>query len=99
MNTCLFGSLVLVLLSATGTAAAQAPEFGAPSLWLPDLVSTPATEVRITFSPDGKRMLWGGIGWAGGVGGWDIYESVRTRDGWSKPLPVAFDSAANEFDP
>ncbi|MFL6576792.1 MAG: TolB family protein [Povalibacter sp.] len=68
-------------------------------LWLPDLVSTAQAEVRITFSPDGQRMLWGAIDWSGGVGGWDIYESQRTTNGWSKPAVVSFDSTANDFDP
>ena len=72
-------------------------------LWLPDQVSTPKSEVRITFSPDGKRMLWGAIGWSEGpikgVGGWDIYESERSTSGWSKPRAVSFNSAANDFDP
>jgi hypothetical protein len=30
-------------------------------LFLPNLVSTPHADVKITFSPDGGRMLWGGI--------------------------------------
>jgi hypothetical protein len=72
-------------------------------LWLPDVVSTPKSEVRIAFSPDGKRMLWGAIGWSNGPssghGGWDIYESERTSSGWSAPHPVSFDSSANDFDP
>jgi hypothetical protein len=68
-------------------------------LWLPDLVSTPNSEVRITFSPDGKRMLWGAIGWANGAGGWDIYESVREGDGWSAPKSASFNSPENDFDP
>lgn len=68
-------------------------------LWLPDVVSTPKSEVRITFSPDGKRMLWGAIGWSGGAGGWDIYESERSATGWSTPRAVSFNSTANDFDP
>ena len=72
---------------------------GPAQLWLPDQVSTPKSEVRITFSPDGKRMLWGAIGWSDGVGGWDIYESERSTSGWSKPHVVSFDSTANDFDP
>jgi uncharacterized protein len=68
-------------------------------LWLPDQVSTPKSEVRITFSPDGKRMLWGAIGWSGGVGGWDIYESERSTSGWSTPRAASFNSASNDFDP
>lgn len=72
-------------------------------LWLPDQVSTPKSEVRITFSPDGKRMLWGAIGWGDGpikgVGGWDIFESECTTSGWSTPRAVSFNSTANDFDP
>lgn len=72
-------------------------------LWLPDQVSTEKSEVRITFSPDGKRMLWGAIGWSNGpnsgYGGWDIYESRRSPSGWSTPRVVPFDSSANDFDP
>jgi TolB protein len=68
-------------------------------LWLPDVVSTEKSEVRITFSPDGQHMLWGAIGWSNGAGGWDIYESERTADGWSAPRVAAFDSSANDFDP
>jgi TolB protein len=68
-------------------------------LWQPDLVSTAKSEVRIAFSPDGKRMLWGAIGWSNGAGGWDIYESERTAGGWSAPHVVSFDSIANDFDP
>jgi Periplasmic component of the Tol biopolymer transport system len=68
-------------------------------LWLPDQLSTEKSEVRITFSPDGKRMLWGAIGWSNGAGGWDIYESERSTSGWSRPRVVSFDSGANDFDP
>jgi TolB protein len=68
-------------------------------LWLPDQVSTAKSEVRITFSPDGKRMLWGAIGWGDGAGGWDIYEAERSGDTWSTPRLVSFNSAANDFDP
>jgi Tol biopolymer transport system component len=68
-------------------------------LWLPEQVSTPKSEVRITFSPDGKRMLWGAIGWSNGAGGWDIYESERSTSGWSTPRAVSFNSGSNDFDP
>lgn len=68
-------------------------------LWAPDLVSTPQSEVRVTFSPDGHRMLWGAIGWADGAGGWDIYESRRTGSGWSQPSLASFNSERNDFDP
>ncbi len=72
---------------------------GAPELVAPGVVSTEKSEVKVTFSPDGRRMLWGTIGWEGGAGGWDIWESVRESDAWGKPRPVPFNSAANDFDP
>lgn len=89
----------LLLLSICAEAAPSLTVDGAAGLWLPDLVSTPAAEVRITFSPDGQRMLWGVIGGSGGAGGWDIYESGRSAAGWSKPQSVSFNSSANDFDP
>jgi len=62
-------------------------------------VSTEASEVRIAFSPDGTRALWGTIGREGGPGSWDIYEASRTADGWSDAQPVSFDSPDKDFDP
>jgi hypothetical protein len=73
---------------------------GDAELFLPGVVSTEVSEVRITFSPDGNRMLWGCIGCAGGPGGWEILESVKDAAGsWSKPVPASFNSSANDFDP
>lgn len=89
----------LLLLAGFCCLAAAPAENSNARLWLPDLVSTANSEVRITFSPDGQRMLWGTIGWSGGVGGWDIYESHREVGGWSKPTAASFNSAANDFDP
>lgn len=101
-----FASTTIALLLCTATtlcadAIAQSLHStdAAAELWLPDLVSTPNSEVRITFSPNGKRMLWGTIGWQDGSGGWDIFESTRTAAGWSKPHAVSFNSTANDFDP
>lgn len=65
----------------------------------PDLVSTPASEVKLTMSPDGTRILFGTIGWGGGGTGWDIYETVKTEGRWSAPQLVHFNSEANDFDP
>jgi TolB protein len=91
--------LPLILLHAATAAAGSFTTEGEARLWLPDVVSTANSEVRITFSPDGKRMLWGTIGWSAGKGGWDIFESVKSGTGWSKPQAVTFNSAANDFDP
>ncbi len=72
---------------------------GNPELVRPGFVSTSKSEIKITFSPDGQRMLWGTIGWEGGAGGWDIWESRREDGQWSKPTPVSFNSSLNDFDP
>src|SRR3954464_2976692 len=93
-------SLAALVLGLLATSAPQAFDVGSHvQLFEPDLVSTPQAEVRITFSPDGRRMLWGTIGWSGGNGGWDIFESHREAKGWSKPTPASFNSSANDFDP
>lgn len=63
------------------------------------MVSTDLTEIRITFSPDGKRMLWGLISGEGAADGWQIVESVREGNGWSAPHAVTFNSPQNDFDP
>lgn len=55
--------LVAFLLACAGGVAAEVPATG---LVLPGLVSTPATEVKLTLSPAGRRMLWG-------TGRMDIY--------------------------
>ncbi|MBI2419871.1 MAG: PD40 domain-containing protein [Ignavibacteriales bacterium] len=71
----------------------------APQLFMPDMVCTANSEIKITFSKDGNTMLWGTIGWENGKGGWDIWQSTKTKDGWSKPSPVSFNSDSNDFDP
>jgi TolB protein len=90
--------VAIASLCASAVAGARGVRDAVP--FLPGHVSTAVSEVRITFSPDGQRMLWGTIDWrGGGQGGWDIYESVKTPDGWSAPKPVSFNSTANDFDP
>lgn len=68
-------------------------------LFMPGVVSTEASEVRLAKSPDGKTLLWGSTNRPGGIGGWDIWLSRRSQAGWSVPQPAPFDSTANEFDP
>jgi hypothetical protein len=93
-------SVAPLLLALAGAATAARLEVTRPpELFLPGLVSTGASEVKIAFSPDGKRMLWGSTNRPGGPGGWDVWESVRTHGRWSAPRPAAFDSPANDFDP
>ena len=73
----------------------------------PGVISTPASEIRIAISPDGRRALWGAIDRAGGPGGWDIFESTRNDSApgsastspWGPAKAVSFDSKENDFDP
>ncbi|HEX7117044.1 MAG TPA: hypothetical protein VF193_18090 [Steroidobacter sp.] len=88
----------LLLLSSASLASSVEMDEHA-ELFLPDLVSTPDAEVRVTFSPDGRRVLWGRIGGQDDPDGWQIFESVHGSRGWSVPEPVPFNSSANDFDP
>jgi len=79
-----------------------APRFqpaGTVELFARGIVSTESADVKVTFSPDGSRALWGTIGREGGKGGWEIFESRKEPSGWGTPRPASFSSAANDFDP
>jgi len=65
----------------------------------PGIVSSAHVEMRLAPSPDGNTLLWGSTDRAGGRGGWDIWCTLRVGTTWSAPVPVAFGSAANDFDP
>lgn len=91
-------TLWTVLLLAPGASPSLRLEGPAE---LVDLGPTPqpSSEVRIAYSPDGGRMLWGSISRTGGPGGWEIWER-RLREGqWGEARPVAFNSPQNDFDP
>ncbi|WP_160292058.1 TolB family protein [Pedobacter lusitanus] len=68
-------------------------------LFMPGLVSTKNADVKITFSPDGKHMLWGGIDWLEDRKDMDIWQSVEVNGQWTKPERVTFDTDSNDFDP
>lgn len=72
---------------------------GESELFAPGIISTEISEVKITFSKDGKLALWGAIGRKKGLGGFDIWQSERTENSWSIPQPVSFNSIENDFDP
>jgi len=91
--------LFLFTACATSTTAPVFQTSGNAELWMRGVVSTEASEVRMTISPDGSRMLWGRLQFEGGPGGWEVVESVRTNGTWSAPHAVSFDSSANDFDP
>lgn len=93
-------AVALSLAIAAGTAHAARLEIqGRATLFLPDVVSTPYSEIRAAVSPDGASVLWGSTDRPGGPGGWDIWIARRTPRGWTAPSPVAFDTPAKEFDP
>jgi hypothetical protein len=89
------------VLAVLAAAAASVPLHftGSAELVEKGRVSTESSEVRIAFSPDGARMLWGTTSRAGGPGGWDIWECRREGAGWSDPQAVGFGSPQNDFDP
>ena len=72
---------------------------GIPELFAPDIVCIEKSEVKITFSKDGKLVLWGTVGRENGIGGLDIWEAIHTDSGWSNPQPVSFNSPDDDFDP
>lgn len=92
--TCLF------LLSGITIVQAQQITFAdSAELFMPGLVSTKNADVKITFSPDGKKMLWGGIDWIQDKKDMDIWQSEMINGKWTEPARVTFDSDSNDFDP
>lgn len=51
---------------------------------IPGAVNSPGDEISPTLSPDGS-ILFFASNRPGGLGGFDLYLSRRTRDGWGKP--------------
>jgi len=89
-----------VLLASVAASASHAVEVvGDPVRFAPGVVSTEFSEVRLTLSPDGRTALWFSRNRPGGSGGYDIWMSKRTADGWSAAQPVPFNSAQRDFDP
>lgn len=65
----------------------------------PGIASTQYAEVRLTLSPDGSTALWFSRDRAGGPGGYDIWISHKTAQGWSEATPAPFNSPGRDFDP
>lgn len=84
------------LLLASGAAYAWLAEFGIEGM---HVVSTPASEVRATVTPDGKRIVWGSTDRTGGRGGWDLWHATLKQGRWQDPRPLSINSKANDFDP
>src|ERR1044072_5194963 len=70
-----------------------------PALFAPGIVSTEASEVRLTISPDGKRAAWFARNRAGGAGEYDIWTSTAVAEKWTEATPASFNSKQRDFDP
>jgi Tol biopolymer transport system component len=88
----LTGSIML----ASGLAHAYLAEFGIEGM---GVVSTKASEVRASVSPDGQRIVWGSTDRTGGEGGWDLWQATLQQNRWQDAQPLAINSSANDFDP
>lgn len=91
--------LLTVVFAATVCRAQQITFTGNAEVFMPGLVSTKNADVKITFSPDGKKMLWGGIDWIAGKKDNDIWQSDKVNGKWTKPERVSFDTDSDDFDP
>lgn len=96
-------ALVALLASASNgeePSTAQMIEIiGRPELFAPGIVSTEASEVRLTISPEGSRAAWFTRNRAGGAGAYDIWTSTYRSGRWSAATPASFNSAQRDFDP
>lgn len=91
LTLCIVAGVVL-----SGPASAFLSEFGIEGM---GVVSTKASEIRGSVSPDGQHIVWGSTDREGGAGGWDLWQA-RLKDGrWQDAKPVSVNSTANDFDP
>lgn len=89
-------SAAISVVAPTSVAIAQRDR---PLVVMPGIASTrDSTEIRMAFSPDGKRRLWGRIA-KDNPRGFQIVESVYRSTGWAPPVEVSFNSDVNDFDP
>lgn len=88
---------VALLFTNFYSTSAQKIEFiSEPEIFLPGIVSCENSEVKITFSADGKLMLWGSVDKEGNL---SILKSEINKESWTTPEPVSFSSDSNDFDP
>lgn len=98
----LFGTVACMAFGACTGHPSREPVLtleGEASLFLPDTVSSPYSEIRAAVGPDGRTVLWGSTNRPGGAGGWDLWMIRRQGTGWTAPSVVTFDSPQNDFDP
>lgn len=92
-----FGLACVIVLAASRAGAFEIVGDAAP--FAPGVASTEFSDVRLTLSPDGRTALWFSRNRPGGAGGYDIWLSRRSAQGWGVAEPVSFNSAGRDFDP
>src|SRR5688572_13007590 len=63
------------------------------------VVSTRASEIRGSVSPDGQRIVWGSTDREGGAGGWDLWQATLKDGRWQDARALPVNTKANDFDP
>lgn len=91
--------LSLPVICSTDAVPASVEVAGATELFAPGVVSTEASDVRLTLSPDGQTAVWFTRNRAGGPGEYDIWISAHTAAGWGAASPAPFNSPQRDFDP
>lgn len=92
---------VPVIATADGArvAAVSLEIIGEAELFAPGIVSTEASDVRLTLSPDGQTAAWFSRNRTGGPGEYDIWISRHGSTGWGTATPASFNSPQRDFDP
>lgn len=88
--------LALGAYAVSGPAAAFISEFGIEGM---GVVSTRASEIRGSVTPDGQRIVWGSTDREGGAGGWDLWQATLKDGRWQDAQPLPINTKANDFDP
>lgn len=88
-------SAIKVTAAAALVAVAPPTDPGTRS-FMPGLVSSEVSEVRLTISPDGRTMVFGRIAAGGDL---DLVVTHRQGGRWSPAAKVPFSAVGNDFDP
>jgi Tol biopolymer transport system component len=86
-----------VRLAAAALCLLAAKNSAGPQIYAPGSISTPEYESHPAFSPDGKLLLV--VKSTPEFSGWKIYESSRSRSGWSAPVLASFSGEFLDADP
>lgn len=94
--------LALSGLALSATVAAQTPCVCPPSPFLPNVVSGPDEEFRVTFTPDGRTLFFA----RSARGAWfpqsrkaTIYTSTFRDGAWTAPVVAPFSGTHGDIDP